>query len=122
MVHLNRGIALACQDRYEEAVGDFDRAIAIDPEDTESYYQRGMARIELGRYRQAVEDLDLAARMDPGIPSPNPTVKPPPSWPGQRRRIILAPEVFGRTGHRRRPGTRPALDRTATPRLRLPPE
>ena len=68
VAYRNRGMALTLQDRYEEAVGDFDRAIALDPGDAESCYERGMARIELGQYRQAVEDLEQAARLDPEHP------------------------------------------------------
>ena len=68
MADLNRGKALTHQDRYEEAVGDFDRAIALDPGDAESYYERGMARMELGQYPQAIEDLGQAARLDPQHP------------------------------------------------------
>ena len=62
-----------------------------------------MARMELGQYPEAVEDLDQAIRLDPSIPSPSPTGKPPPNWPGQRRPIV------------------PAADRTATPCPGSPP-
>ena len=62
--HLNRGIALTCLERYEEAVTDFDRAVEIDPEDAESYFQRGIAHIELRRYPEAIEDLDQTAGLD----------------------------------------------------------
>ena len=41
-----------------------DGAIALDPGYAESYYERGMLRIELGRYAEAIEDLDQAASRD----------------------------------------------------------
>ena len=47
---------------------DFDRAIALDPTDAGSYYERGMARTGLGQYRQAVEDFDQAMRLSPSHP------------------------------------------------------
>ena len=45
-----------------------DQAIALDPGDAESWYERGMTRIELGQYQEAVEDLDQAARLGPPRP------------------------------------------------------
>ena len=47
---------------------DFDRAITNEQKDAESYYQRGLARIELVRYAEAIEDLDQAAKLDPTHP------------------------------------------------------
>ena len=61
-------MALARQDRYEETIGDFDRAIGLEPTKAESWYERGMARIELGRYAEAIEDLDQVIRLDPEHP------------------------------------------------------
>ncbi len=45
-----------------------DRAIALEPGDTESYCERGMLGIELGQYAEAVEDLNQAVSLDPRHP------------------------------------------------------
>ena len=37
-----------------------DRAIALEPGYTESYYEREMVHIEMGQYPEAIEDLDQA--------------------------------------------------------------
>ena len=68
VAHLNRGMALTLQGRYEEAIGHFDRAIVLDPGDADSWYERGMACIELGQYPEAIEDLEQAARLNPQHP------------------------------------------------------
>ena len=52
-----------------QAVRDFSRAIELDPDDAESYYERGMSRVELGEYDGAIEDFDRAAKLDPDHPS-----------------------------------------------------
>ena len=69
LTHLNRRIALTCQERYEETITDFDRAVEIDPEDAESYFQREIAHIALGRYSEAIEELDQAVSLNPQHPS-----------------------------------------------------
>ena len=36
----------------------------MDPGDSESYHQRGMARMKLGQFAEAVEDLQQASGLD----------------------------------------------------------
>ena len=47
---------------------DFDRLVALAPDDAHAYYGRGKARMELGQYAEAIEDLDQALRLDPEHP------------------------------------------------------
>ncbi len=62
---LNREKVLTCREGCDEPIADCGRAIAIDPVDAESCFQRGITHIELGRYPGAVEDLNRAVRLDP---------------------------------------------------------
>ena len=50
--HVNRGILLLRRNQVDEAVADFDAAIAIDPEQPEAYLNKGAALIR----RQNAED------------------------------------------------------------------
>ena len=43
--HVNRGILKMRLGRIDEAVADFDRALAIDPDQAEAYLNKGMAKL-----------------------------------------------------------------------------
>ena len=42
---------------------DYDKAIEINPEYADAYYNRGVTYAELGNQRQAIEDLQRAAKL-----------------------------------------------------------
>ena len=48
---------------YKQAIGDFDRAIEINPKYAQAYYNRGAASESLGNHKQAIEDLKIASRL-----------------------------------------------------------
>src|SRR3954466_11658423 len=54
--HVNRGILRLRLGRVEEAIGDFDRAIAMDPNQPESYLNKGAALL---RRENAAEAMNL---------------------------------------------------------------
>src|SRR3972149_413920 len=54
--------------RTEEAVADYNRAIAQLPEDAELRMMRGHAMHRLGRYQPAIDDLDRAIELAPEDP------------------------------------------------------
>jgi tetratricopeptide (TPR) repeat protein len=56
-----QGVGLAWQSRQEEAVSQFDQAIADAPGYANAYYERGNAFFSLGQYEQAAADY-VAAR------------------------------------------------------------
>jgi hypothetical protein len=63
-IYINRGIELGQLKRYEEAVADFNRAIAIIPLDIE-YSNRATAYFFLGKYPEALSDFDHAISLNP---------------------------------------------------------
>lgn len=46
--YVNRGIVKINRESYREAIRDFDRAIAMDPDQAESYLNKGSALLRMG--------------------------------------------------------------------------
>lgn len=57
---INRGVVESAMSRYQEAVADYDAAIARAPGNAEAYLDRGLAMTGLARYDQARADFDHA--------------------------------------------------------------
>jgi len=64
--HYNAGLDLEVQGRFEEAISEYDEAIAADPGNAQAYNNRGGLYGRLGDLRLAIEDFDEAIRLDPG--------------------------------------------------------
>lgn len=47
------------------AIQDYDQAIQLQPDDSESFYNRGNAYVRLGRYQRAIRDYDQATKLEP---------------------------------------------------------
>lgn len=62
---VERSNVLSKKGRYEEAIADLDRAIAIKPDDGGLHRARGAARVKLERHRGAIEDYDAAVAAGP---------------------------------------------------------
>ena len=52
-------------DDYHGAIADYDRAIELDPENAEGYYNRGIAKSGLDDYHGAIADYDRAIELNP---------------------------------------------------------
>lgn len=52
-VWCNKGIALADQNEYDEAIKAYDEAIRLDPDDAEAWYHKGIALEALGKIAEA---------------------------------------------------------------------
>jgi tetratricopeptide (TPR) repeat protein len=61
-------IALAAVGREDEARGHLDRALVIDPELTEAWYNRGVLSLHQGAAAAALADLERAADLAPENP------------------------------------------------------
>ena len=49
--------------RYTEAIVDFDKALALNPQGAKAYANRGLAKSGLGRHEEARADLELALEL-----------------------------------------------------------
>lgn len=61
---VNRGIVRMRAERYEDAIADYDRALALEPELGAAYLNRGAALIFMEEYEQAVASLDRAIDLE----------------------------------------------------------
>jgi tetratricopeptide (TPR) repeat protein len=59
----NRGTLYAQQQEYQKAIEDFTRAIAIDANLAEAYYNRGICAINIKQNEAAVRDLGKAGEL-----------------------------------------------------------
>jgi tetratricopeptide (TPR) repeat protein len=50
---------------YAEAIKDFNKAIELNPEDANAYFNRGGAYRDTGNYGQAVKDFTRAIELSP---------------------------------------------------------
>jgi len=61
-----RGLMYKKQDLHEEALADFDRAIALNPNLARAHkYRSNLLMDDLGRFRDATAGLETALRLDP---------------------------------------------------------
>ncbi|MDX3752658.1 tetratricopeptide repeat protein [Streptomyces sp. AK08-02] len=60
-----RGRELRLSGAYERALGEYEQALALDPELERAYYGRGVTRAEQRDYAAAITDLDRADRLAP---------------------------------------------------------
>lgn len=60
-----QGVALVQEMRYEEGIAAFTRALAMNPEDAETFYNRGYAWRMTGNLERALEDFRAAQKLRP---------------------------------------------------------
>ncbi len=63
-----RGIVYTEQKQYEEAIADFDRAIALDPLNDLAFLGRGRVKYDMGDFEGAIADFSETIRIDPEYP------------------------------------------------------
>jgi tetratricopeptide (TPR) repeat protein/serine/threonine protein kinase len=66
LVYTLRGCAYWKLHRYDDALADSSRAIALDPANAEAFTQRGNIYRDLGKQDLALADLEHAVRAEPG--------------------------------------------------------
>ena len=64
--HNNLGMALAEQNRIDEAIVEFREVLQIDPQDADGHHNLGNALARKGRLGEAVEQFHEALRIHPG--------------------------------------------------------
>jgi tetratricopeptide (TPR) repeat protein len=69
-IYHNRGLALHRAGFATKAVEDYDRALAIEPDNGFVHNDRGAARFDLKDFQGALEDFDQAIRLNPGYIRP----------------------------------------------------
>ena len=62
------GLTYANQEKYEDAVESYDKAISLNPDDPYSYANKGIALSKLKRYEEAIMAFNKAIELDPDDP------------------------------------------------------
>src|SRR5688572_910224 len=63
--HYKSGLEKYEAKNYQEAIADFDKAIAENDKNHEAYIKRGNAKAEMGNYKEALPDFDKAVQIKP---------------------------------------------------------
>lgn len=65
LFHYNRALAYSEKGNSQAAIADYDRAIAINPNNASFFYNRSVEHDKKGDALRAIEDLDETIRLDP---------------------------------------------------------
>ena len=65
VAHYNRAIQFRKIGQYDRAVEDYDRALALQPDDAGTYDNRGIAYVLMGDYERGLQDFDKAIELQP---------------------------------------------------------
>jgi len=68
LAHYNLGVALARLGRLQEAVGQYERALRIEPHHAETHHNLGLALEQMGKVPEAAEHYEEALRIEPNYP------------------------------------------------------
>ena len=61
----NKGRALACLDRFDEAVSCYDEALKRDPEDSDAWLNKGIALQNIGKHTEALSCFRIVLKATP---------------------------------------------------------
>ncbi len=67
VIYFYRASAHYYNEKYEQAISDFNMAIDLNPSNALAYLGRGFAYYEIGYYRQTISDITVAIDLDPNI-------------------------------------------------------
>ncbi|KJU86535.1 hypothetical protein MBAV_001271 [Candidatus Magnetobacterium bavaricum] len=63
IAYYNRGIAYCGKRNYDQAIGDYTKAIEINPRFALAYLNRALALAQKGKNGQAIDDFKMAAKL-----------------------------------------------------------
>jgi adenylate cyclase len=63
--HLAKGVVLRVERRFDDAIAEFERTLALDPNVAEAYGGLGFIYSDIGQYEKAIEFFDKAIRISP---------------------------------------------------------
>lgn len=66
--HNNRGVLLFMDQKFSEAIADFDQARRLDPEIAEAHVNYGASMVALHRWAEGLEALNKGIEMQPAEP------------------------------------------------------
>jgi tetratricopeptide (TPR) repeat protein len=55
------------QGRYEKAIAAYDRALMIDPEDADAWYNKGETLFKMGKITEASKCFEIASKLYLGV-------------------------------------------------------
>ena len=61
----DQGVAYLDRQRYDEAIAEFNKALEIDPNFADAYYNRGLANAKKGSFNEAISDYTKAIQINP---------------------------------------------------------
>lgn len=65
LAHTNQGTTYSKKGNYQQAIQEYDKAIAINPSYTTAYYNRSVAYTKTGQYDRAINDCNKVLQLDP---------------------------------------------------------
>jgi putative GTP pyrophosphokinase len=65
LIYKHRGMANFAQSKYQDAIGDFSRALDLDESAYKAAYYRGVVRSVLKQYSGAIDDFSLSLKINP---------------------------------------------------------
>src|SRR5215813_365826 len=63
--HVAKGNVLRVERRFDDALAEFERALALDPNFADAYGLLGFTQLDIGQYQKAIEFFDKAIRLSP---------------------------------------------------------
>ena len=66
-IFFNRAQAALSESRWEEAIADYRRAVALSPQLAPMRYELGVAYAQASRFQEAIVELDVAIALQPNV-------------------------------------------------------
>jgi tetratricopeptide (TPR) repeat protein len=63
--HIFAGYTKYKEKKFDKALGEFNRAVKVDPKNAEAYFWRGRALISISRYDEATADFKMSVKLNP---------------------------------------------------------